>query len=1086
MSALKNRIAVLVLICLTFIGSVVVAADYKWQEPHAKVLANGDLEWAPTPFVFKAGEMVRYIDFENGNDENDGLTKNTPWKHHPWDMNAGGKAKAASGPITYVFKGGVVYRGKMFGTESGQPGNPIRFTSDPEWGEGPAKIYGSKLVKGEWKRGDSASAPRIPEAEKVWYVDLPADFDTDSEDVRLSSLWVIEDGKATRMHIAREPNYKITDPSYPLEHWATWDAFEGSGNSGILISKEWEGKPKDFFEGSSIYSQHRGLMGTPHHIAIQDYDPAKGGFKISSPGGVSWRWPPNDKGVFNYRLKIHYFIEDVPDFLDAPYEYYYASHGAMKGRLFVRLPEGVEPSEVAIEAGVVKSPIEIRDASHIDISGLRFSYNDEDDGEYGYPWYIGAGPMVRVIGNCENINVHHNKFYDVISGVIAFPRPNGGDQGAAKAFQLVIGEFADDVMDNIFITDNDVRNSSAFTAIEVVGKSRSGRERFRDAGYGILRHAEIMRNRVVNSGFRPGKSPTTSMPAIALILPETGHVAGNFVDGSWGNGIFTMGGKSSGAINEVPLNRLYFHHNKLENLMLGCNDYGGLEIFQGGPAYFYSNIVHNTVGTKTFTGTELGYALYFDGGFKIYAFNNILTGRIDPDKPNYYSHGAFWTVFGFLNNFWNNTVYRFDFGVGGSSGNRSAVLGNIMMDMKKGFITQNRPGDVSMLGGGDTGEFGRRGISTMSYGNNVFHGAPQKFGEVAGSAQGTRFNKAETVSGQTLEELSLLLDSMAARVSTLGVHADQTPVVNPEEGDFRPTNDSSAIDMGVRFFVPFSLSRVVGEWAFQPSPGEPGVVSGEHFYMQEEYIDRSMYYFVPRNDLTVSGATLESYVSGPLEDWTNGALSFDGKSRFATLSHAAMTADFQYKIGRGGQDFVMPGKNRRTLDMSDNNFLIEIVAQVAEGHTGGVLVQKSDGRNGYALRINADGELEMALMADGQSTLVTGPKMNTGQWAHIIAEIDRKAAKARLYVGAQLVAEETISLDKTAKLSNTADFLVGKSTEGNYFQGAVDFLRVSRGTLADAQTTIEELYEWEFNGPFLYDFSGRKPQGRRDAGAIER
>ncbi|MBT7165538.1 MAG: hypothetical protein HN904_22365, partial [Victivallales bacterium] len=52
--------------------------------------------------------------------------------------------------------------------------------------------------------------------------------------------------------------------------------------------------------------------------------------------------------------------------------------------------------------------------------------------------------------------------------------------------------------------------------------------------------------------------------------------------------------------------------------------------------------------------------------------------------------------------------------------------------------------------------------------------------------------------------------------------------------------------------------------------------------------------------------------------------------------------------------------------------------------------------------------------------------------------------------------------------------------------GQLDFLRVSRGTLADAETTIEELYEWEFNGPFLRDFSGRAPTGKgRDAGAIE-
>ncbi|MCB1127506.1 MAG: hypothetical protein KDM81_13515, partial [Verrucomicrobiae bacterium] len=58
--------------------------------------------------------------------------------------------------------------------------------------------------------------------------------------------------------------------------------------------------------------------------------------------------------------------------------------------------------------------------------------------------------------------------------------------------------------------------------------------------------------------------------------------------------------------------------------------------------------------------------------------------------------------------------------------------------------------------------------------------------------------------------------------------------------------------------------------------------------------------------------------------------------------------------------------------------------------------------------------------------------------------------------------------------------------KGRWFDGTIDFLRLAQGTLADADTTIEELYAWEFNGPFLRDFTGREAEGRRrDAGAIE-
>ena len=70
-------------------------------------------------------------------------------------------------------------------------------------------------------------------------------------------------------------------------------------------------------------------------------------------------------------------------------------------------------------------------------------------------------------------------------------------------------------------------------------------------------------------------------------------------------------------------------------------------------------------------------------------------------------------------------------------------------------------------------------------------------------------------------------------------------------------------------------------------------------------------------------------------------------------------------------------------------------------------------------------------------------------------------------------------------LTNTADLLVGKNTDGNYFRGTIDFLRISKGLLSDAKTTIGELYTWETDGPFLYDITGNKPQGQRDAGAIE-
>ena len=78
-------------------------------------------------------------------------------------------------------------------------------------------------------------------------------------------------------------------------------------------------------------------------------------------------------------------------------------------------------------------------------------------------------------------------------------------------------------------------------------------------------------------------------------------------------------------------------------------------------------------------------------------------------------------------------------------------------------------------------------------------------------------------------------------------------------------------------------------------------------------------------------------------------------------------------------------------------------------------------------------------------------------------------------------------LDSSISLANGGDLHVGGTDRGRHLDGTLDFLRIAQGTLADADTTIEELYAWEFDGPHLRDFAGTKPRGaRRDAGALEK
>jgi hypothetical protein len=1070
-------------------------AQFSWQQPEARILPTGNREWTPKPFVYEHGTSVRYIDFDSGDDTRDGMTRQTAWKHHPWDIAAAANAKACRGVQTYVFKRGVAYRGAMMGAGSGTPGNPIRLTSDPSWGSGDAMVLGSTQIKGGWKKANAAEAPGIPDPDKVWYIDLGVNYDSDSntygEDftAKFSAMWQVNGGKVDRLNIARFPNYDLSDPNNPVKNWLVWTGYQpaaGFTNGGTFTAPELKGLgPKGLLDGAVIWTETSFLMAAPHKVSPKNYDPVAGTVQFSEKGRPDWRRIPNKH--------VHFMIENVAQFLDSPGEYFFATQGPKAGRLFLRAPADADPNTAVYEVAQNRFPLYLRDQHDVVVSGLRFSFNDPDDGDYDdTPDQIRASACVRIVGNCSDITVKNCKFYNVADAVAAFPRPgpdvrsDGASSPAVGTYEQYshgIGPFANDVMDNIFVTDNDIQHVERAYALYLAGAGA----KTADAPYGKLLHVEVLRNRVVDTGFRPDWFFTSSIPAVSVEDAQTAEIAGNIVNTSWGQGIYTRGGKESGERNVVPLTRILVHDNQIDNTMLACNDYGGLEHFQGGPVYLYNNITRNCVGNRV-PGHELGYSLYLDGAFKAYSFNNIIAGRVDPKDPAYHNNCGYFMVFGFMNQLFDNTIYHFEYGMDGSSGNRSNVLGNVLADCTKTFIGEERPGDVVMTG--DMARKGPVGIPTMAYADNVFFGHPQgnhsandAFGYVAGvsgQGRGTAGGGAPVYGGKTLNELKTNLEAQKARLATIGWIAPKMPLADPAHEDYRPSPAASASvkQRGVKYFVPWALARTVGEWNFYKSASTPQTVLGEGFYMTDEYMDRGMYFFIPRNDLTVSECTVNDYVPGCLEDWIDGALAFDGQ-RVATLSQAELTQNMEYRAGRGAR-ITYDGSKRETVDMAANNFLIETVFKTAPGHTGGVLASKVSGA-GYELAVGDSGTVRLTLRAGNATATVNGTvKVNDGQWHHVLVEVDRAAGKASIYVDGKPAGEGRLDgIAKDASLANNADFAVGKG-----FVGAMDFLRVCRSTLAESKTSIGELYAWEFDGPALRDFFGHKPAGKRDAGAI--
>jgi hypothetical protein len=166
--------------------------------------------------------------------------------------------------------------------------------------------------------------------------------------------------------------------------------------------------------------------------------------------------------------------------------------------------------------------------------------------------------------------------------------------------------------------------------------------------------------------------------------------------------------------------------------------------------------------------------------------------------------------------------------------------------------------------------------------------------------------------------------------------------------------------------------------------------------------------------------------------------------------------------------------------------LIEIYLKTT---TDGVWVSKSDDQTGYILEL-ISGKPSLKIRSNGAScSRIASLTIHDGQWHHVLAEVDRdKPQGITIYVDGKIAngpfSGEMLSED--ASLGNTNDFWVGKGLSGNPFVGTIDFLRVCQGTLNDSDTTIEDLYEWQCNGPQHRDFLGKEIEdGKRDAGAIE-
>lgn len=977
-----------ILIYLLLLISVKILAQnpeqkYSWETQQAKVLLNGDLEWVPRPFQLVKGSSVRYIDFEGGNDSNDGQSTSTAWKHHPWDASATGNALAGSGIQTYIFKRGVIYRGVLNAKESGVESNPIRLTSDPQWGTGEAAIYGSVRATDGWLKANANIAPSIPNPELVWYKSTGALGNLTKVVAEVTEAGI------KRVYLARSPNY-VNTPKEPMQKWWTFTAKAVVG--GLLnltdVNKLVQ-TDVNFYKGGDVWATEDVVtMSTLWKQKITGYNPVTKTITVPDPnfGGKDCK----------------YYVENTPFMLDSPGEYYFDNTTNI---LFIRLEGDKDPNTTIIEIASRSNLISISAKNNIEISGLTIGFTTYDNVRFGQNDGV---PAIK-IDNSSNIVIKNCKFQYLNGGIMA--------NGTGK---------------NTIVSDNEMNYMDDFSIL------LNGPD-----------EVSILRNKIFENGTRHLGRWYSSIPAIAGNL-TVGEVAGNIVEHSWGSGINFSWGKDGSATNTVPFIRGLMHHNKVSHSLQGVNDYGGIESWQGGPVYIYNNISEDAQGWHYNWGAfvkSLGYAFYLDGSFKHYIFNNIAKGTGFDRNGGLYNQ-----VLGYYNMYVHNVGYN-------ANSFSSSGDGNLALDGQNYYLANVSDSTWRQFSHTTRSS----GIPFESYGNNFFSGKAFLGNFLSGGLSG----------GYSFIDFENKLNSFIPDLGQVGYETSKRVFEKPSAGDFRPSASSELIDQGVKFFAPFPLKAVVGEWHFYKHKADSTLIKGENFYFTSEFTNRETYNNFPKNHLKAFGLEAGSFVKGNLEDFTQGALVFDGAQTYCSLKNDVTSKTICNNV-----------------DITTNSFILENYFKTVVGHTGGVLISKS-GTSGYGwqMDVDASGNMRFSILNNGNSAFSLSGlvAVNDGNWHHVLVEVNRQASTVNIYIEGALANGATNgTMPSSQSLTNIGDLLIGKNISGNFLAGTVDFIRISKGTLADAKTTIDELYKWEFDGPFLRDFAGNLPIGKRDAGALEK
>ena len=366
---------------------------------------------------------------------------------------------------------------------------------------------------------------------------------------------------------------------------------------------------------------------------------------------------------------------------------------------------------------------------------------------------------------------------------------------------------------------------------------------------------------------------------------ETAEVAGNVFDRICAQGIDVHGAKENVAATDRPFTRILIHHNKVVDSLINVDDFGGIETWQGGPAYVYDNISGNPGGYRSWdhvlnpnAENRFGHAYYLDGAFKNYYFNNIAWGKSKGPTGKLANTSAFQEIISYQNTFFNNTIYQLRDAARAGRRPRPAASSSWATSGRAwaSRLSRRRPRSH-----GPGRQRGRRRTPPQPVRDR--HRTPTR--ATSSTTSGESFGVIEP-SGPVAPDAPGVprypgkLPPAGCRRGRHGRAAAPARCVRSRLPAVRQLGRPRAGSEGIRAVEPLRDGR---RMELLPHPGRSARILDEHWCMSPYYTGRDNYYKIPTYPLKGVNITLKDYQDGPLENWTTGALHFNGSDQYAVL-----------------------------------------------------------------------------------------------------------------------------------------------------------------------------------------------------------